>query len=90
MVVGTPFVTARRNFPTDTDGSSHVWLAGGYEPTAPTASMEIFSICGTPTPTPTPTASPTCTPSSFHVLIAYSDIDGAAGCCKARYWPSRV
>ncbi len=31
-------------------------------------------VCGTPTPTPT--ASPTCTPSSFHVLIAYSDIEG--------------
>ena len=31
--------------------------------------------CGTPTPTPTgtPSGSPTCTPSSFHVLIAYSD-----------------
>ena len=34
--------------------------------------------CGTPTPTATgtPSGSPTCTPSSFHVLIAYSDIDG--------------
>ena len=50
--IGTPFVTARRNFPTDTDGSSRIWLAGGYAPTAPTASMEIFGICGTPTPTP--------------------------------------
>ena len=66
--IGTPFVTARRNFPTDTNGSSRVWLAGGYAPTAPTASMEIFSICGTPTPTPTatPTAtsSPTATPTA--------------------------
>ena len=65
--IGTPFVTARRNFPTDTDGC-RVWLAGGYAPTAPTASMEIFSICGTPTPTPTatPTAtsSPTATPTA--------------------------
>ena len=51
--IGTPFTTARRNFPTDTDGSSHVWLAGGYAPTAPIASMEIFGICGTPSPTPT-------------------------------------
>ena len=66
--IGTPFTTARRNFPTDTNGSSRVWLAGGYAPTAPTASMEIFSICGTPTPTPTatPTAtsSPTATPTA--------------------------
>ena len=32
--VGSPvpsFVTARRNFPTDTDGTSHIWLAGGYD-----------------------------------------------------------
>ena len=31
--VNTPvpaFRTARRNFPTDTDGTSHIWLAGGY------------------------------------------------------------
>jgi Family of unknown function (DUF6519) len=39
--VGTPFATPRRNFPTDTDGTS-IWLAGGYAPTEPTASMEIF------------------------------------------------
>jgi hypothetical protein len=44
--VNTPvpaFVTARRNFPTDTDGSSHIWLSGGYDITGvPTASMEIL------------------------------------------------
>ena len=41
--MGTPFTTARRNFPTDTDGSSHIWLAGGYDTNGiPTASMEIF------------------------------------------------
>ena len=62
--IGTPFVTARRNFPTDTNGSSRVWLAGGYAPTAPTASMEIFGICGTPSPTPTATSSPTATPTA--------------------------
>src|SRR5262245_17026430 len=27
---GLPFVNARRNFPTDTDGTNHIWLAGGY------------------------------------------------------------
>src|SRR5437588_5933637 len=36
-----PFVNARRNFPTDTDGVSRVWLAGGYEPTAAAFDMEI-------------------------------------------------
>ncbi len=74
--IGTPFMTARRNFPTDTDGSSRVWLAGGYAPTTPTDSMEIFGICGTPTPTPTATATatgtasatPTCTPGNQYVI----------------------
>jgi hypothetical protein len=37
------FITARRNFPTDTDGNTHIWLSGGYDSTGvPTASMEIF------------------------------------------------
>jgi hypothetical protein len=54
--VNTPipaFVNARRNFPTDTDGTGRIWLAGGYAPATPTASMEIFD-CAAPTPTPTP------------------------------------
>jgi hypothetical protein len=38
---GEPFVTARRNFPTDTDGGFRVWLAGGYAPTSPDMTMEI-------------------------------------------------
>jgi hypothetical protein len=38
---GTPFVTARRNFPTDTDGVSRVWLAGGYAPATADMTMEI-------------------------------------------------
>ena len=47
--IGLPLMTARRNFPTDTDGSSHIWLAGGYNSTgAPTASMEIFGQCSPP------------------------------------------
>ena len=38
-----PFTNARRNFPTDTDGTSHIWLAGGYDSSgAPASSMEIF------------------------------------------------
>jgi hypothetical protein len=36
-----PFVTARRNFPTATDGVSRVWLAGGYAPASPDMTMEI-------------------------------------------------
>src|SRR5947207_11632187 len=59
--VNTPipaFVNARRNFPTDTDGTGRIWLGGGYAPTAPTDSMEIFD-CATPTPTPTATPTPT-------------------------------
>jgi plastocyanin len=63
--LGPAFVTARRNFPTDTDGTSRIWLAGGYDTGgAPLASMEIFCAAGatpTPTPTPTATATPTAT-----------------------------
>jgi hypothetical protein len=40
--VGTPFVTARRNFPADTDGVFRVLLAGGYAPTSPDMTMEIY------------------------------------------------
>jgi plastocyanin len=66
---GTPvpaFATARRNFPTDTDGTTRIWLAGGYDSTGvPTASMEIFCAAApTPSPTPTPTVTPTVTPSA--------------------------
>jgi N-acetylneuraminic acid mutarotase len=65
--VGQPFVNARRNAATDTDGTNNIWLAGGYDSgVAPTASMEIFncpvSPCGAPSPTPTPTPSATPTP----------------------------
>ena len=28
--MGLPFTTARRNFPTATDGTTHIWLSGGY------------------------------------------------------------
>ncbi len=61
--LGPPFATARRNFPTDTDGTSRIWLAGGYDSTIlPLASMEIFTCQPSPTPTPTPTVTPTATP----------------------------
>ena len=55
------FGTARRNFPTDTDGTTRIWLAGGYAPTSPTDSTERFCVGGGPTPTPTSTATATAT-----------------------------
>ena len=68
--IGPPFVTPRRNFPTDTDvgqvgfGTGHIWLAGGYgSDGTPLSTMEIY--CYTvPTPSEppmTPTATPTLT-----------------------------
>ena len=37
------FMTARRNFPTDTNGADHIWLSGGYDITGlPTDSTEVF------------------------------------------------
>ncbi len=45
--LGPAFTTARRNFPTDTDGTTRIWLAGGYDSTiAPLNSMEIFCNAG--------------------------------------------
>ena len=68
--LGEPFMTARRNFATDTDLNGigvvgHIWIAGGYasDGVTPLSSMEIF--CSTaPSPTPTPTPTPTATPTS--------------------------
>ena len=67
--VGTPFSEARRNFPTDTNGTDRIWLSGGYASDGATVldSMEIFtcpvSPCASasPTPTATATATPTAT-----------------------------
>src|SRR5256886_3670825 len=62
--LGVPFTIPRRNFPTDTNGTDHIWLSGGYasDGLTPLSSMEIF-FCpqGTPTPTPTATATATAT-----------------------------
>jgi hypothetical protein len=46
---GAPFTTPRRNFPTDTNGTDHIWLAGGYasDGITPLSSMEIFQ-CASP------------------------------------------
>jgi len=62
---GDPFNNARRNFPTDTDGTTRIVLSGGYDidGVTPLMSTEIFCAAApTPTPTPTPTT-PTPTPS---------------------------
>jgi plastocyanin/N-acetylneuraminic acid mutarotase len=59
---GDPFTNARRNFPTDTDGTTRIVLSGGYDidGATPLMSTEVFCVAGaTPTPTPTPTATPT-------------------------------
>jgi len=68
--IGTPFVTARRNFPTDSLSnfafSNTIYLAGGYasDGVTPLSSMEIYCH---PVPTPSeptitpPTATPTVT-----------------------------
>jgi hypothetical protein len=67
-----PFINARRNFPTDTNGTDHIWLSGGYDSTGvPVASMEIFCQAGvTPTPTPTATATATATPTATATATA--------------------
>jgi Kelch motif len=64
-----PFMTGRRDFPTDTDGTQRIVLSGGYAPTDPTDSMESFdcpvSPCvGSITPSPTVMPSATVTPSA--------------------------
>jgi N-acetylneuraminic acid mutarotase len=60
--LGQPFTAARRNFPTDTNGTDHIWLSGGYDVDGltPLASMEIFN-CPQASPTPTATATATAT-----------------------------
>jgi plastocyanin len=70
--LGTPFVHARRNFPTDTDGTTHIWLSGGYDTdgVTPLASTEIFCQGGAGTPTPTPTATATHTPTATPTATA--------------------
>jgi hypothetical protein len=80
---GQPFMTARRNFPTDTDGTTTIWLAGGYasDGVTPLSSMEIFCNAGpTPTPTPTPSATPTATPTPTPTPTSPPCSVSTAGC----------
>jgi N-acetylneuraminic acid mutarotase len=69
--MGVPFITPRRNFPTDTNGTDHIWLSGGYaaDGVTPLSSMEIFA-CAQSSPTPTPTATPTATASATATATA--------------------
>ena len=42
--LGQPFVIPRRDFATDTDGTSRIWLAGGYDASgSPIDSLEVFN-----------------------------------------------
>jgi Kelch motif len=55
---GVPsFTNARRNFPTDTDGSSSIWLSGGYDVNGTPLTLMEVTECpgGTPPPRPIPT-----------------------------------
>src|SRR6059036_4337953 len=68
-----PFTTARRNFPTDTNGTDKIWLSGGYasDGITPLSSMEIFMCAlGSPTLTPTATATATHTPTATPTATA--------------------
>jgi N-acetylneuraminic acid mutarotase len=67
-----PFTTARRNFPTDTNGTNKIWLSGGYasDGITPLSSMEIFMCQGAASPTPTATATATHTPTATPTATA--------------------
>jgi plastocyanin len=64
--MGAPFMTARRNFPTGADGTTRIWLGGGYasDGITPLSSMEIFCVGGGASPTPTATAAASATPTA--------------------------
>jgi len=74
--LGPPMLTPRRNAAMDTDGTSRIWAAGGYDDTGvANITTEVFcQSAGTPTPTPTPTPSetmtPTATPTATHTPTA--------------------
>jgi hypothetical protein len=59
--LGPPFMTPRRNFPADSNGTDRIWLVGGYAPTTATASMEIFQGGGGGCPTGTVVSTSTTT-----------------------------
>jgi plastocyanin len=73
--LGPSMLTARRNFATDTDGTSRIWAAGGYDDTGvANITTEVFCAFGLPTPTPTPTASPTPTSTATATATATATV----------------
>ena len=82
------FTTARRNFPTDTNGTDHIWLAGGYASdwyhTAGLDGNLLLQRGASPTPTATgtPSATPTC-PARRHT---WSVDTGSAGSGRSLRW----
>jgi plastocyanin len=78
--LGPAFVNARRNFATDTDGTTRIWLVGGYDSGGvPTASMEKFCNAGGGSPTPTPTATATATATATPTATATATPTGTPG-----------
>jgi hypothetical protein len=73
------FTTARRNFPTDTDGTTRIWLAGGYAPSTPASSMEIFCADGAPVPTSAVSRKVHAGAGPFDVNLPLVPIGGAVG-----------
>jgi plastocyanin len=74
--VGMPFNTPRRNFPTDTDGTSRIWLSGGYDSTGTPSLMSMEIFCNA-APSPTPTATPTATATSTATATATATVTGS-------------
>jgi len=72
--LGPSMLVPRRNFATDTDGTSRIWAAGGYDDTGvANITSEIFCQGGgTPTPTPTATATATGTATATPTATATS------------------
>ena len=96
--LGPAFNTARRNFPTDTDGTTRIWLSGGYgsDGSTPISAMEIFYAAGgaTPTPTATPTATgtatatPTATATATGTVTATPTVTPTPTPCEGRCTPT--
>jgi hypothetical protein len=69
--LGPPMLTPRRNAAMDTDGTSHIWAAGGYDDTGvANITTEVLGQCGTPSPTPTATATATAATSATPTATA--------------------
>lgn len=86
--IGSPFMTARRNFAADSDGTSRIWVVGGYDMGGVALNtMEIFGggVCASPTASgtasatstpPVGTPTPTPTPSASATATATATAGG--------------